>query len=114
MKKIIFYSLFSILALLFFNANAQDVSLGVQGGISIPNLTAGGAGSTPLSTGYSSRSGPDFGIYADFKISGLFSIQPMLEYSAQGGKKDGLQAFPIPRRISTSVSAWHSPAICLC
>ena len=101
MKKFIFYSLFSILALLFFNANAQDVSLGVRGGISIPNLTGGGSSSeNPLNTGYSSRLGLDAGVFAEFKISGLFSLQPMLEYSAQGGKKDGLQAFPTPPQLA--------------
>jgi len=96
MKKLIFYSSIFVFMLSFFCAKAQNVSLGLQGGISIPNLSAGGSGSTPLSTGYSSRSGPDFGIYAEFKVSNLFSIQPALEYSAQGGKKNGLQALPDP------------------
>jgi hypothetical protein len=96
MKKLIFYASLFVLTLLFFNASAQNVALGLEGGISIPNLTAGGAGSTPLSTGYSSRFGPDFGIDAEYKVSNLFSIQPELEYSSQGGKKDGLQALPDP------------------
>jgi hypothetical protein len=94
MKKLIFYSSLFVLSFLFINAQAQNVAIGVEGGISIPNLTAGSSGSTPLSTGYSSRLGPDFGINAEFKVSGLFSIQPQLEYSSQGGKKDGFQAFP--------------------
>jgi len=94
MKKLIFYPSLFFLIILFFTARGQNVAIGVQGGISIPNLTAGSTGSTPLSTGYSSRFGPDFGINAEFKISSLFSIQPQLEYSSQGGKKDGFQAFP--------------------
>ena len=99
MKKLLFY--FSVLGLLmvYFNAAAQDVSIGVRGGISIPNLTAGGSEQNPLNTGYSSRQGPDFGLYGEFRISELFSIEPMLEYSSQGGKKDGLQAFPTPAQI---------------
>jgi len=32
------------------------------------------------------------GIFAEFKISELFSIQPMLEYSQQGAKRNGMQA----------------------
>jgi hypothetical protein len=96
MKKLIFYASLFVLSFLFFNADAQNVALGIQGGISIPDLSAGSAGSTPLSTGYSSRFGPDAGIYAQFKVSSLFSIQPGLEYSSQGGKKDGLQAVPDP------------------
>jgi hypothetical protein len=109
MKKFIFYSLFSSLTLLFFNANAQDVSLGIRGGVSIPNLSAGGSSETPLNTGYSSRSGLDAGIFAEFKISSLFSIQPMLEYSAQGGKKDGLQAFATPAQVAQEFPPGQSP-----
>jgi hypothetical protein len=101
MKKLIFYSSFFILSLLFFNANAQeDVSVGIRGGISVPNLSAGGSVENPLNSGYSSRLGPDVGIFAEFKISKLFSIQPMLEYSGEGGKKDGLQAFPTPPQLA--------------
>jgi len=99
MKKSILYLL--VLGLLsYFSANAQDVAIGVRGGISIPNLTAGGSEQNPLNTGYSSRQGPDVGIFAEFKFSDLFSLQPMLEYSSQGGKKDGLQAFPTPSQAA--------------
>lgn len=83
-------------ALLLFccmQANAQ-LDLGVRGGISIPNLTAGGSESNPLNTGYSSRQGPDFGILGEYHLSKLFSIEAMISYSSQGGKKNGLQAFP--------------------
>ena len=94
MKKITFvvFILVNILSV----ADAQNFTLGLRGGISIPNLTAGGAEKNPLNTGYSSRLGPDFAIFGEYKISSLFSISPMIEYSSQGGKKDGLQAFPNP------------------
>jgi len=94
MKKSIFYLSVLGLLMVYFNAAAQDVSIGVRGGISIPNLTAGGSEENPLNSNYSSRQGPDFGIFADFKVSSLFSIEPMVQYSSQGGKKDGLQAVP--------------------
>jgi hypothetical protein len=100
MKKLIFYLSFSISTLLFFNADAQNVALGIRGGISIPNLSAGSNNENPLNTGYSSRLGPDAGIFAEFKFSDLFSLQPMIEYSSQGGKKDGLQAYPTPTQIA--------------
>jgi len=99
MKKITFYLLLSSLSLLFLNANAQT-AIGIRGGVSIPNLTGGGSDQNPLNTGYSSRFGPDFGVYAEFKFSDLFSLQPMLEFSSQGGKKDGLQAFPTPAAVA--------------
>jgi hypothetical protein len=90
---------FLVLAVALFSCScavAQNFSIGVRGGISIPNLSAGGSNENPLNTGYSSRLGPDFGIFGEFKISHVFSLQPMIEYSSQGGKKSGLQAFPTP------------------
>lgn len=85
-------------------ANAQ-ITVGVKGGISIPNLTAGG-NETPLNTGYSSRQGPDFAGYVNFHIKGKFSIQPEVEYSSQGGKKDGFQALPTPASYQAQASAY--------
>ncbi len=69
-----------------------QVSIGVRGGLSIPNLTSSGKDETPLSKGYSSSVGAGLAGFADFKVSNLFSIEPAIEYSAQGGKKDGLSA----------------------
>jgi len=99
MKKNI-YILFIGILLISFNSEAQNFALGVRGGISIPNLTAGGGTDNPLNTGYSSRSGQDAGIFAEFKFSKLFSLQAMAEYSGQGGKKDGFQAFTPPAILS--------------
>jgi hypothetical protein len=57
-----------IISMLFllagFHAQAQDIAVGVRGGISIPNLSASGSEQNPLNTGYSSRLGPEFGIYS--------------------------------------------------
>lgn len=105
MKKSIRYflsaGLFSTGMLLFsLSVHGQNFALGVRGGISIPNLTAGGSNENPLNTGYSSRTGPDASIFAEFKFSDLFSLQPMVEYSSQGGKKNGLQAFPTPAQVA--------------
>jgi Outer membrane protein beta-barrel domain len=96
MKKIKDFLLL-VIALFFYTCSvAQNFAIGVRGGISIPNLSAGGSNENPLNTGYKSRLGPDFGFFGEFKVSGVFSLQPMIEYSSQGGKKDGLQAFPTP------------------
>jgi len=100
MKKSKLYVVLS--AALLFGSNpaiAQDFSLGARGGLSIPNLSAPGSGQTPLNTGYSSRLGQDFAVFAEFKFSKLFSLQPMVEYSSQGGKKDGLQALAVPDEL---------------
>jgi hypothetical protein len=108
MKKNIFFLPFTIFLFGSFSAKAQHFALGIKGGISIPNLSAGDD-KTPLSTGYSSRSGLDAGVYAEFKFSKLFSLQPMIEYSSQGGKKDGLQAFPTPSALSAMYPPGQSP-----
>jgi len=80
-------------------ACGQSVDIGIKGGISIPNLSASGSETNPLNEGYSSRVGPGFSLFADVKFSKLFSIQPAIEYSAQGGKKEGFQAFPFPEEL---------------
>ena len=59
-------------------------------------MSSGGSEQNPLNTGYKSRLGPDAAIFVAYKFSKAFSIQPIIEYSSQGGKKDGLQAFPTP------------------
>jgi hypothetical protein len=109
MKKSTICFLSAGLLFLGFSAHAQNFSLGVRGGISIPNLTAGSGNQNPLNTGYSSRLGPDAGIFAEFKFSNLFSLQPMVEYSSQGGKKDGMQAFTTPDALTAMYPAGQAP-----
>lgn len=89
--------------------SAQNISLGIRGGISIPNLSSGGSNENPLNTGYKSRLGPDAAIFANFKVSPVFSIRPMIEYSSQGGKKDGMQAFPTPPQYAGMFPAGTAP-----
>jgi len=67
-----------------------NVSIGVRGGATVPGFT-GGKGN-PVSEGYSTTLRKGGGIFVEFKISDLFSIQPMLEYSQQGAKRSGMQA----------------------
>lgn len=88
---------------------AQYTAIGFRGGISIPNLSSSGSDQNPLNTGYSSRLGPEFGVFAEFKISELFSVVPMVEYSSQGGKKNGLQAFPIPDLLAAGFPTGTAP-----
>lgn len=80
-----------VAASLMGSAQQNKLYFGVQGGLSIPNLEAG-SGASPISKGYSSRLGPDVGVFADIHFSPLFSLQPQVEYSSQGGKKNGIQA----------------------
>ena len=70
--------------------------LGIKAGISIPNLSAKGSQQNPVNTGYTSRLGPDFAIFFETAITKTFSFSPGIEFSSQGGKKDGFQAFTTP------------------
>jgi hypothetical protein len=70
-------------------AYAADVSLGVHAGLSIPNIR--GNADDVLSQGFSSRQGPFFGIFLETRVSPLFSLVADVNYTSQGGKRDGMQ-----------------------
>lgn len=90
MKKIL---LIASLLLTGYAVQAQtEVYIGVRGGLNIPKLTA--AGDNPMSKGYSSRLAGNGGIFAEFRFTELFSLQPMIEYTQQGGLRKGMQAIP--------------------
>jgi hypothetical protein len=109
MKHFTFSLLFSGLLFLSLSSQAQNFALGIRGGISIPNLSAGGSNENPLNTGYKSSFGPDGGIFAEFRFSNLFSLEPVVEYSSQGGKKDGFQAFPAPAELAPMFPPGQAP-----
>lgn len=92
MKRIT-VGIFAICGLLATPTFGQSYSIGIKGGLSIPNLTAGGK-NTPVSEGYSSRLGTDWGVYLEKHLTQKFSISVGVEYSEQGGKKSGFQALP--------------------
>ncbi len=101
--------LFGTAFFVFQITSAQNFSLGARGGISIPNLSAGGSQQNPLNTGYKSRFGADAAIFSEHHFSSLFSIEAMLEYSSQGGKKDGMQAFTTPPEMAAMFPAGQAP-----
>jgi len=110
MKTLTLYLTGICLMCFFTDVKAQSLYLGVRGGLSIPNLTAGSGNQNPLNTGYSSRLGPDAGIFAEYKISELFSVETMLQYSSQGGKKNGFQAFTTPTEMVVMFQPDQAPA----
>ena len=89
--------LLTLVALLFLSGNlySQRITFGAKGGISMSNLRSGNS-DNPLSSGYSSRLGNNFGIYGQYHTSKTFSFSVGLEYSSQGGLKDKFQAYQIP------------------
>jgi hypothetical protein len=98
LSSIFICALFSFISIC--EAQEQRNFVGIKGGIAIPNLTTHGGGDNPLYTGYSSRLGPDVAIFWEQVITRNFSILPSIEYSSQGGKKDGFQPFPFPPEYS--------------
>ena len=93
MKKVVIFAIATVFSVA--HTYAQNVSIGVKGGLSIPNLTTGGKEyDTPVSEGYSSRMAAGSGIVVDFQLTETFAIQTGLEYSGQGGQKKGVQALP--------------------
>ncbi|MGZ3950971.1 MAG: porin family protein [Flavisolibacter sp.] len=68
-------------------ANAQELQAGLKIGASIPDIK----GNTEQSKDYTSRLGPFFGMSFSKKISSAFNLQTEVNYSPQGGKRDGMQ-----------------------
>jgi hypothetical protein len=85
-------------------------SAGIKGGISIPNLTARGSENNPLNTGYSTRVGADAAIFGEYNFTPQFSVEVSLEYSSQGGKKNGNQALPVPSYVSSMYPPGLAPS----
>jgi hypothetical protein len=100
MKKIAFVLLLTVVAGILTVAHAQKFTVGVKGGLSIPNLTSGES-DNPLSSGYSSRIGANYGVYGEYHVSPLFSVSVGAEYSSQGGQKNKFQAFSVPANLQS-------------
>jgi len=92
MKKVV-VSLALVIGLGATQINAQSIEVGIKGGLNIPNLKAGSKNS-PLSDDYSSILSWCGGVFLEKHLTKTFSMQVGLEYTQQGGKKDGLQALP--------------------
>ncbi len=73
-------------------SHAQNLQLGLKGGLSLPNLSS--SGGSDVSKGYKSISGPDFALVAEDQLSQKISIETGIEWSTQGGQKSGLQTIP--------------------
>lgn len=85
------------------------MGIGIKAGLSIPNLTSGNDQS-PVTTGYGSRVDADFAVHAEIPLSTYFSVQAQLEYASQGGKRNGMQAFPLPADLQQLFPAGQAPA----
>jgi hypothetical protein len=87
MKKTLLFLCFFVLNIKIY---AQPVNLGIRGGLAIPNIIS--ASDNLLSTGYSSRLAGSGGIFTETGINDIFSVRFGIEYTGQGGKRNGIQA----------------------
>jgi len=101
-------ALFSTTLVLAQNDNNSKVSIGARLGLTVPGIVGGG--SNPLSGNYSEAERFGAGVFAEFKISKLFSIQPMLEYAQEGARRNGFQAFT-GNQLLTGVQGGIAPGI---
>jgi hypothetical protein len=73
----------------------EGLSVGIKGGLSIPSLRAGES-KNDWNKNYESRVGPYFGASVEIPLSRHWSLQPEINYAAQGGKRNGIQPMTIP------------------
>lgn len=73
--------------------------IGIKGGLNFSTLASNT--SNPLTSNYANRTGPDFEIFIETKISKFLTFQSAgLEYSSQGAKKEGYQSFLTTEKYS--------------
>jgi len=72
------------------NHDSSKFSLGILGGLNIPQLSGGN--NNELSRDYTSRLGDVFGLTASFPLVSKFSLRIDALYSSEGGKRNGIQA----------------------
>lgn len=96
--------LFTFCLLLYISslsAQAQKTyHIGLKGGLSIPNLTAGET-KNDWNKDYTSRIGPHFAAYVEIPLSKYFSLVPELAFAGQGGKRNTVQPMTIPAEYLT-------------
>jgi hypothetical protein len=67
---------------------ADQVQVGVHGGLSIPNIRDG---DNEFSRGYTSRKGPFIGLSVEFRLQPHFYLRAEVNYASQGGQWNGRQ-----------------------
>ncbi len=84
---------------------ATQVRVGGHAGLSIPDIR--GNETDKFSKGFTSREGPFFGIFADIAWSPHFSLAVELNYTSQGGKKNGMQLITnLPPGLPTAMDLY--------
>jgi hypothetical protein len=93
-KRNYIFLAFIFCGILSASAQQSKFSLGAKAGVAIPSLTSG-SNSTPLSEGYASRFGFYGGVVSEMKTGKHFGFRAELNFSSQGGMREGMQALPL-------------------
>lgn len=90
--------------------SAQKLKIGIKGGIVIPELSQ--QEDNIFADGFESASSFQPGLFFEYVVSDLFSIQPEFNYAERGGKRNGLQPIPaadVPAELSALLPAGVIP-----
>ncbi len=68
---------------------AGPVKIGAHAGLAVPDIR--GNDTDIFSRNFTSRQGPFFGVFAEFELTPRFSLVTELNYTSQGGKRNGWQ-----------------------
>lgn len=90
---------FAICCILSVEAQSVKYYAGAKAGAGIPNLQAGSI-TTPLNQDYVSRYGFYGGFIAEIQTGKRFGFRTEINYSSQGGKRNGLQALPLDPQMA--------------
>lgn len=83
-----FFSLLLTLTICSTAGLAGETWFGLHAGLSLPSLSGG---TNELSRGYTSRQAPFFGLGLDLGLGSSLWLKAELNYSSQGGQRNGLQ-----------------------
>jgi len=103
--KVVFIIIFILISANLFYA--AETWLGMQGGLSLPNLKGG---DNPLSQGYTSRKAPFLGFTLIQPLTDRLNLKVEINYSSQGGKRDGLQPID-PTQVPLLYANFHNETI---
>ncbi len=89
-KQVQFCAVFICIVLMVCGiVHAGEFRIGAHGGINMPNLR--GEEGDPLTEGFESRQGAFYGIFINLGLTPRLSLAAELNYSSQGGQRNGLQ-----------------------
>lgn len=93
MKSIVSIKLLLLAFILITNLSMAQVKIGGKVGYSIGRLTDNS--DNIYTEDYESSSGVDVGVFVEYPVSELFSLQMEVLYTQRGGERSGMQPIPI-------------------